>query len=137
MDLAFEHRRNHGRNSVRVVKENMEKEGAARDIPWVHQVCGKSHKKGDCTYVCYGCKQIGSHKPEACWELHPQLKPARLRKKEERYRYRERSKSREGGEGNRKRRENNPHPNRNSSSVRRIANRSVDRNDDREDNWKK
>ena len=45
-DLAFKHQRNQGRNSVRVVKENMEREGAARDIPWVHQVCGKSHKRG-------------------------------------------------------------------------------------------
>ena len=45
LDLAFEHQRHQGRNSVRVVKENTEKEGAARDILWVNQVCGKSKKK--------------------------------------------------------------------------------------------
>ena len=113
LDLAFEHQRNQGRLSVRSVQENTVKEETPRPM-WVHPLCGKTHKKGDCSYVCKGCKMIGSHKPEVCWKLHPQLKPEHMKRKDERYRYRERSRSREGGEGSKRGREKSPHPNRNS-----------------------
>ena len=115
--MAFEHQRNQGRNNVRSVQENTVKEETPRPM-WVHPLCGKTHKKGECSYVCKGCKMIGSHKPEVCWKLHPQLKPEHMKRKDERYRYRERSRSREGGEGSKRGREKSPHPNRN---VRRIT----------------
>ena len=90
LDLAFEHQRSMGRNKVRIIKENTENVELTRNTRYVHELCGKNHKRGECTYVCSGCKQRGSHKPEGCWELHPHLKPARLRRKEERGRWRER-----------------------------------------------
>ena len=122
LDLAFEHQRNLGR-SVRSVQENTVKEEVPRPM-WVHPLCGKAHKKRECSYVCNGCKMIGSHKPEACWTLHPKLKPEHMKGKDERYRYRERSRSKEGGEGSKREREKSPYPNRN---IRRVT--SGDRED--------
>ena len=74
---------------------------------------------------------FGSHKPEKCWKLHPELKPKNMASGEERdkVRYRDRSRERsrskeKGREGSKRGREKSPYP---RNPVRRVT--SGDRED--------
>ena len=53
--------------------------------------------------LCTGCGMFGSHKPEKCWKLHPELKPKNMAGGEERdkgrYRDQERGLEAEKKEG--------------------------------------
>ena len=75
LGLACEYRNaTTGRGGIRSVVEITKKEETDKP-PWIHHLCGKNHKKGACDFVCTGCGKFGSHKPEKCWKLHPELKP--------------------------------------------------------------
>ena len=101
LGLACEYRNvTKGRGGIRSVQE-IKKEETVKP-PWVHYLCGKNHKKGACAFVCTGCDMIGSHKPEGCWKLHPELKPKYIESREERDRVRYRERFKRGLEAEKK-----------------------------------
>ena len=89
LGLACEYRNiETGRGGVRSVIE-IKKDDPVKPL-YVHYLCGKNHKKGKCDVVCTGCGMLGSHKPEKCWKLHPELKPKHMAGGEGRHRERKR-----------------------------------------------
>ena len=41
------------------------------------KVCGKKHKKRNCSYKCRHCGMLGSHKLDKCFKAFPQLRQGR------------------------------------------------------------
>ena len=46
-----------------------------KTLPNSHYLCGKVHKRGQCTQKCSACKKVGSHFEAECWVLYPAKKP--------------------------------------------------------------
>ena len=87
---AKEYKNNNGRMVGRIQED-------PKTLPGSHYLCGKVHKRGQCTQQCSGCKKRGSHLEENCWVLYPAKKPdfGNPKKGRGRGRDRTRSKSRE------------------------------------------
>ena len=70
-----------------------EKDVVNRQEDRLHYLCGKVHRKGQCTFECTGCGMKGSHKPDKCFVLYPHLRRQGRGSDRQGYRHRDRSKS--------------------------------------------
>ena len=118
--------------NVRRITEEPPKE-TRKPGHFLHRLCNKEHKRGECSQQCKVCKMKGNHPEENCWTLHPEKKPKFYTPKKDRKdkgRGRSRSKSVEKEE-KRKGRENSPYP----ARVGRVTNNQLtDRDSDESEN---
>ena len=104
-----------------------EKDVVNRQEDRPHYLCGKVHRKGQCTFECTGCGMKGSHKPDKCFVHYPNLRCQGRGSDRQGYRHRDRSKSK-SGEGS-KHRGSSPYPN-DRRSAKRVAEKQLEKHDD-------